>query len=201
MTNSTLHHQYSETKNPQELDLTSDAPVQITIGLAASVLGFFAMAYPLMPHEYFAQLLSIGVASFTVILIAVCFINGGSIQNVINAHGFKRYFSLSVFSLLASYLITPYSEQVLYIAAAVIILAFLVSESLTVISLLREGNMQDWLLPVIDIMVTLVCMGMLFTGLSIDGAFVVSAVLGLKVVLFGSTVLLSRFEPGLNAFY
>ncbi|MEZ9888639.1 hypothetical protein AB4345_07940 [Vibrio breoganii] len=203
MTAHTMNHQTtkSERTTYTQLDFTSDVRVQVTVGGGAVLVGFFTMACPLMTQALFSQLLSVALSGLATVLVVILSLSGISIQQIASAVGFKRHATL-IFSLfLASYSLTLYPEVALFLAAATAIAYFLLDESTTMLLALRSGNLKGMALPGADLLVTLICVAMLLGGLSVHGVFAVSAVLGLKVVLLGSSMVLALSEPKSTAHY
>lgn len=203
MTSHTINNQILESESTvyADLDFTADPRVQLTVGSGAVVAGFFSMACPLMTQTVFAQWLSVGLSGLATLLVVILSVSGNSIAQIAHAVGFKRYATL-IFSLfLASYSLALNPSVALYLAAATVIIYFLLDECSTIFLACRSGDVKGMVLPAIDMLFTLVCVAMLLSKLSVHGVFVVSAVLGLKVVLLGSSMVLALSEPRSQAHY
>ncbi|GAB7219899.1 hypothetical protein [Vibrio comitans] len=203
MTAQTMNHQTSSSENATyaELDFTNDVRAQLTVGGGAVLVGFFTMACPLMTQTLFSQLLSAAFTGFATVLVVMLCLSGNSVSQIAGAVGFKRHATLISSLFLASFSLTLYPEIALFLAAATVIVYFLLDEVTALLLAFRSGNLKAMALPGADLLVTLICVAMLVSGLSIHGVFVVSAVLGLKVVLLGSSMVLALSEPKSKAHY
>ncbi|MPW36679.1 hypothetical protein [Vibrio sp. B1Z05] len=191
----------AKTKNDVVLDFSNDTRVRVGVGVGTIAVGFVTMAFPLIPREIFIQLFTIGLSSMAVVLMLLLSTGGYSLQQVVNAKGFKGYAALIVLLFAAAYAINLSSDHALFMIAAMVIGYFLLDEVSTIVRTVRQRSVKCLVLPAIDLMVTLICLAMLISGLSVDGVFVVSAVLGLKVVLLGCSAVLTLSEPNSSSFY
>ncbi|OBT13879.1 hypothetical protein A9264_01695 [Vibrio sp. UCD-FRSSP16_10] len=194
-------HFFNQQSNTVSSDLTSDLRIQVTVGVGAAVIGFFTMAYPLISHALFVQILSIGFAIFAITLVVILAGCESTFKQTIAAKGFNGYATLTILLFLASYSMTFFANEALTFVAATAIAYFLFDELSTVVRVFRQNRIKCLALPCVDLVVTFVCLAMLISGLSVDGVFVVSAVLGLKIVLLGSTILLELSETKSHSFY
>ncbi|GAD79384.1 hypothetical protein [Vibrio ezurae] len=183
------------------LDFSHNTRVRVGVGVGTIALGFVTMAFPLIPREIFIQLFTIGLSSLAVVLMLLLFSSAPSLQQVVSGRGFKGYATLIVLLFAASSAINLSADHGLFTIAAMVIGYFLLDEVSTIVRTVRQQSFKCLVLPAIDLAVTLICLGMLISGLSVDGIFVVSAVLGLKVVLLGCSTVLTLSEPKNESFY
>ncbi|CAM4289816.1 hypothetical protein [Vibrio neonatus] len=191
----------AKTKNDVVLDFSHDTRIRVGVGVGTIAVGFVTMAFPLIPREIFIQLFTFGLSSMAIVLMLLLSTGGYSLQQVVKAKGFKGYAALIALLFAAAYAINLSSDHALFMIAAMVIGYFLLDEVSTIVKTVRKSSFKCLVLPSIDLLVTLICLGMLISGLSVDGVFVVSAVLGLKVVLLGCSTVLTLSEPQTSSFY